>query len=164
MKKLVALVVTLIGFCTPTFAQVYGTYGMVPTVQNGVVTLPIPGAPNLSINVATGTTATALQNLNTDPTAVKLLMGDDSGQNVPLGFNFPYFNRTFTNSIMYSNGLVNFTGTYLPGAGCCAGQDLRYLRDTTYNYSIMPLWTDLIDTTGNTTYYKRTSNSMTYGW
>ena len=164
MKKLVALVVTLIGLCTPTFAQVYGTYGMVPTVQNGVVTLPIPGAPGLSINVATGTAATALQNLNTDPTAVKLYMGDDSGQTVPLGFDFPYFNRIFTTSIMYSNGIVNFNGNYLPGAGCCSGQDLRYLRDTTYNYSIMPLWTDLIDTTGNTTYYKRTSTSMTYGW
>lgn len=164
MKKLVALVVTLIGFCTPTFAQVYGTYGMVPTVQNGVVTLPIPGAPGLSINVATGTAATPLQNLNTDPTATKLMLGDDSGQSVPLGFNFPYFNQNFTNSIMYSNGIVNFTGVYLPGAGCCSGQDLRYLRDTTYNYSIMPLWTDLIDTSGNTTYYKRTTNSMTYGW
>lgn len=164
MKKLVALVVTLIGLCTPTFAQVYGTYGMVPSVQNGVVTLPIPGAPGLSINVATGTAATPLQNLNTDPTATKLYLGDDSGQTVPLGFTFPYFNRNFTSSIMYSNGIVNFSGTYLPGAGCCSGQDLRYLTDTRYNYSIMPLWTDLIDTTNNTTFYKRTTNSITYGW
>ena len=91
-------------------------------------------------------------------------MGDDSNVRVPLGFSFPYFGKTFTDSWMYSNGAVNFVGGNVPGGFCCSGQNLATLSDTGYNYSIVPLWTDLIAIEGGSHYTLGTSTSMTYGW
>jgi hypothetical protein len=69
---------------------------------------------------------------------------------------------------MYSNGAVQFgnpiVGYPTNNAFCCHGQDLTTLTNPAYNYAIMPLWTDLVDTTGQTTYYRGTADSMTYGW
>ena len=129
-----------------------------------LVSLPIPGAPGLNITVGTGSAALPLQNIANTPGATHLYLGDDSGANVPLNFAFPYWGQTFNNSWMYSNGIVSFTNGNLPGAGCCGGLNLSTLRNSQYNYLIAPLWTDLIDTTGNATWYKGNSNSMTYGW
>lgn len=136
-------------------------------VNNGtgtITSIPIPGGSGLYVSVATGSAATPLQNINNDPAAQHLYLGDDSSQNVPLGFTFPYWGQNFTQSWMYSNGIVSFKDGNIPGAGCCGGQDLSALRDPAYNYSIMPLWTDLIDTSGQSTWVLKNSNSAVYGW
>lgn len=125
-----------------------------------VVTVPLSNG--LSVTVTTGDTT--LQNLNTNPNAVNVTMGDDSNVNVPLGFNFPYYGQTFNNSWMYSNGGVSFTGPNIPGGFCCSGLDITTLNNSAYNYSIVPLWADLIALQGGTHYRLGTSNSMTYGW
>lgn len=125
-----------------------------------VVTVPIGNG--LSVTVTTGDTQ--LQNLNTNPLATNVTMGDDSNVNVPLGFNFPYFGQTFNNSWMYSNGGVSFTGPNVPGGYCCGGLNLTTLNNSAYNYSIVPLWTDLIAIEGGSHFKLGTSNSMTYGW
>lgn len=91
-------------------------------------------------------------------------MGDDSNVSVPLGFAFPYFGKSFTESWMYSNGAVSFLGGNVPGGFCCSGQNLATLSNTSYNYSIVPLWTDLIAIQGGSHYTLGTSTSMTYGW
>jgi hypothetical protein len=158
------------GFNTRTHAQVTfnGTYQVTP-VNGGtgsIVSVPI-GQSGLSVSVGTGSAALPLQNIAGAQGATHYNLGDDSGVNVPLGFNFPYWGQSFNNSWMYSNGIVSFANGNLPGAGCCGGQNLATLasqRNTTYNYMIAPLWTDLIDTTGQSTWVLKNSSSATYGW
>lgn len=127
-----------------------------------LVTVPLENG--LSVTVSTGTTAPALQNLYTNPLATDITMGDDSNQRVPLQFQFPFYGKTFTESWMYSNGAISFTGSNAPGGFCCNGQDLTQLRDPAYNYSIVPLWTDLIAVQGGKHYTLGTPSSQTYGW
>ena len=134
-----------------------------------LVSIPIPGGGGLSVTVGTGSAALTLQNIANTDGAQHLYLGDDSSANVPLQFAFPFFGQNFSNSWMYSNGIVSFNTGNIPGAGCCGGQSLPGLaaggsRNSVYNYMIAPLWTDLIDTTGQATWYKGTNNSMTYGW
>ena len=150
-----------------------GTNLTVITVNGGtgsLVSIPIPGGSGLSISVGQGSAALPLQNINnmTDSTSTQL--GDDGWKDVPLPFQFPYWGQTFNQSTMYSNGVVQFGRPV--GAGwpnwnnsfCCHGSDLTTNTNTGYNYSIMSLWTDLVDFDGNTTYYRGTTDSMTYGW
>lgn len=161
MKLLAGLLLGIVLSCS-AHAQI----SVVP-VNNGTGTLtsiPIPGGSGLYVTVGTGSAATPLQNINNNPAAQQLQLGDDSSQNVPLGFTFPYWGQTFTQSWMYSNGIVSFKDGNIPGAGCCGGQDLTTLRDPAYNYAIMPLWTDLIDTTGQSTWVLKNNNSAVYGW
>ena len=143
-----------------------GTNLTVTSVNNStgsLVSIPIPGGSGLSVTVGHGSAALPLQNINnmTDSTLVQL--GDDWYTNVPLNFQFPYWGQTFNNSWMYSNGVVSFKGNF-PNNACCHGEDLTKLTDTRYNHAIMPLWTDLVDYSGQTTYYRGTADSMTYGW
>jgi hypothetical protein len=143
-----------------------GTNLTVTPVNNGtgsIVSIPIPGDSGLSITVGHGSAALPLQNINNMSDSRLVQLGDDWYTNVPLNFQFPYWGQTFNNSWMYSNGVVSFRGNF-PNNGCCHGEDLTKLRDTRYNYSIMPLWTDLVDYSGQTTYYRGTADSMTYGW
>lgn len=55
-------------------------------------------------------------------------------------------------------------GPNAPGAFCCDGLNLTTLRDPSYNYSIVPLWTDLIALQDGKHYVLGTPTSMTYGW
>lgn len=172
--KLVALLITAVlvaglGSCNKVQAQVvFNPQGMTVTpVNNGtgtIVSVPLPGGAGLAVSVATGSAALPLENIAGTAGATHLRLGDDSGANVPLGFTFPFYGQNFTNSWMYSNGLVSYSNANVPGAGCCGGLNLTTLRDTQYNYIIAPLWTDLNDTSGNATWYKGNSTSMTYGW
>ena len=153
------------------YGEAHSQVNVVP-VNNGTGTLtsiPIPGGSGLYVTVATGTAAEPLQNIANNPAAQHLYLGDDTSQQVPLNFQFPYWGRTFNNSWMYSNGIVSFTTGNIPGAGCCGGQNLSNLaangsNSSQYNYAIMPLWTDLIDVTGQSTWVLQTANSATYGW
>jgi len=166
-----AILVAGIGSCSKPKAQTIPigtrdvplTYTVIsPT--GGIVGIPVLNSNGLTVNVATGSAALQLQNIYNNPNAQNVRLGDDSSTNVPLGFNFPFWGQTFNNSWMYSNGLVSFKTGDIPSAGCCAGLDLSTTRNSTYNYLIAPMWTDLIDRNGNATWYLRTANSMTYGW
>ena len=127
--------------------------------------ITVPLANGLSVTVSTGSVTTqTLQDLKNNPLATNVTMGDDSNVRVPLGFTFPFYGQQFTESWMYSNGAVNFKSGSAPGGFCCSGINLNTLRDTSYNYSIVPLWTDLIALQGGKHYTLGTSNSMTYGW
>ena len=166
-----AILVAGIGSCSKPKAQTIPigtrdvplTYTAISST-GGIVGVPIPNSNGLTVNVATGSAALQLQNIYNNPDAHNVRLGDDSSTNVPLGFNFPFWGQTFNNSWMYSNGLVSFKTGDIPSAGCCAGLDLSTTRNSTYNYLIAPMWTDLIDSRGNATWYLRTPNSMTYGW
>lgn len=129
-----------------------------------IVSVPIPGAPGLYVTVGTGVNALPLENIANTPGATNVTMGDDDWRNVPLQFNFPYFGKTFNNSWMLSNGALSFQDPMANAYGmCCSGMDLTTLTDTRYNYTIFPLWTDLI-ANGGSHWVKGTSTSQTYGW
>lgn len=69
---------------------------------------------------------------------------DDGYARVPLQFGFPYYGRVFTESYMFSNGVVGFLNPDW-NSWCCTGFDLRTNNGTPFNYAIMPLQTDLIN-------------------
>lgn len=131
-----------------------------------IVTVPIPGAPGLSVTVGTGVNALPLQNINNNPNAVNITTHDDWYNEVPLGFTFPMFGQNFTTSWAATNGFVTFQNPQTSGlwGGCCSGVDLRNTTDPRYNYTIYGLHTDLYSWNGQNQYYLREGNTMTYGW
>ena len=137
-----------------------------PRAKAQIVTLPIPGAPGLSVTVGTGVNALPLQDIRTNPNAVNITTSDDWYTQVPLGFTFPMYGQNFTNSWAATNGFVTFQDPQVSGlwGGCCSGVDLRNTTDPRYNYTIYGLHTDLYSWNGQNQYYLREGNSMTYGW
>ena len=137
-----------------------------PKVSAQIVTLPIPGAPGLSVTVGTGVNALPLQDIRTNPNAVNITTSDDWYTQVPLGFTFPMYGQNFTNSWAATNGFVTFQDPQVSGlgGGCCSGVDLRNTTDPRYNYTIYGLHTDLYSWNGQNQFYLREGNSMTYGW
>jgi hypothetical protein len=130
--------------------------------QAQLVNIPIPGAPGLYITVSAN--PTPLAEIKNNPLAVNVTMGDDANRGVPLGFSFPYFGQTFTQSWMHSNGVVSFQQPGITGNFCCSGENLTQTTTSQYNYSIMPMWTDLIAPSNNNHFYLQGNNEITYGW
>ena len=137
----------------------------VSVAQAQIVTIPIPGSP-LSLNVMAN--PQPLQNIYNNPSATPYQLWDDGWANVPLGFTFPFFDKNFTNSTMYSNGAVQFgpplTGFPSNNTFCCSGITIDRNTPSAYNYSILMMQDDLYGATGNNHYSLGTSNTMTYGW
>jgi hypothetical protein len=73
-------------------------------------------------------------------------ISDDGYARVPLQFAFPYYGRVFTESYMFSNGVVGFLNP--TNSWCCTGFDLRNNNGTPFSFAIMPLQTDLINYSG----------------
>jgi hypothetical protein len=71
-------------------------------------------------------------------------ISDDGYARVPLQFAFPYYGRVFTESYMFSNGVVGFLNPDY-NSWCCTGFDLRTSNGTPFNFAIMPLQTDLVN-------------------
>ena len=145
---------------------IVGVVAITPRAKAQIVTIPIPGAPGLSVTVGTGVNALPLQDIRTNPGAVNITTSDDWYTQVPLGFTFPMFGQNFTTSWAATNGFVTFRDPQISGlgGGCCFGIDLRNTTDPRYNYTIYGLHTDLYSWNGQNQYYLREGNSMTYGW
>jgi len=73
-------------------------------------------------------------------------ISDDGYVRVPLQFSFPYYGRVFTESYMFSNGVVGFLNP--TNSWCCSGFDLRNNNGTPFSFAIMPLQTDLLNYSG----------------
>ena len=73
-------------------------------------------------------------------------ISDDGYARVPLQFAFPFYGRIFTESYMFSNGVVGFLNP--TNSWCCSGFDLRNNNGTPFSFAIMPLQTDLINYSG----------------
>jgi hypothetical protein len=72
-------------------------------------------------------------------------ISDDGYARVPLQFAFPYYGRVFTESYMFSNGVVGFLN---PTNGfCCSGFDITQPNHP-FSFAIMPLQTDLLNYSG----------------
>ena len=107
---------------------------------------------------------------------------DDGWVEVPLDFTFPYWGNTYTTSFMFANGVVGFispndiVGTGIVNDGlCCQGYDLENTAYADMNYggsyggvrfdfTIMPLHTDLIDTGAGHFYTQGDSTYQKYMW
>jgi hypothetical protein len=95
--------------------------------------------------------------INGSPTTMTPLnLGDDATRRVSLGFEFEYWDQTFTEAWVSSNGFVSFqSASHL----CCDGQPIEQAqRNTIYAY-----WSDLVSFTGNP-YYRRDDGSILFGW
>jgi hypothetical protein len=92
----------------------------------------------------------------TPTTMTPLNLGDDATRRISLGFEFDYWDQTFTDAWVSSNGFVSFqSGAHL----CCNGRPIEQAqRNTIYAY-----WSDLISFTGNP-YYRRDDGSILFGW
>ena len=108
-------------------------------------------------------------NIATAQVVVQHNIPDDGYVRVPLQFPFPYYNRVFTESFMFSNGVVGFLNT--SNSWCCTGFNLETSVGSPFSYAIMPLQTDLINygmgqfvTEGTTQYQKyRWENISEFG-
>ena len=91
-----------------------------------------------------------------DPaTMTALNLGDDGSRLVSIGFDFVYFDQTFNEVWVSSNGFLSFSsGAHL----CCNG---GILSNAPRN-SIYALWTDL--TGGSNPYVISSETSFTAGW
>lgn len=109
-----------------------------------------------------------LQNINNNPASTAYQLWDDGYANVPLPFTFPFFDKTFNNSTMYSNGAVQFgppvVGFPANNTFCCNGITIDRNTPSAYNYSILMMQTDMYGSTGRNHYSLGTANTMTYGW
>jgi hypothetical protein len=93
-------------------------------------------------------------------------IGDDGHAIVPIPFGFPFYGKLFTHSIFFDNGAVSF---YTPnqepqrwGASWPSG-GINGNMGSQFYYSIMPLWTDLINYNG--AHYTQQSNQhLKYTW
>jgi hypothetical protein len=117
----------------------------------------------------------------TPPTGTTIIhnMWDDGHVHVPLQFGFPLYGKTFTNSVMYDNGVVGFFApatTITQPIGCdptlgayCGGNNWGSQQFTTtlgpsWNYMIAPLHTDLVPTPGSVYSTTGDASQMTYRW
>jgi hypothetical protein len=93
--------------------------------------------------------------LGAPTTMTSLGLGDDRTAKVDLGFDFPYYDQTFSSAWVSSNGFISFqSADHL----CCNGQPISQApRNTIYGF-----WTDLISTTSP--FIKKTETSFLVGW
>ena len=92
-------------------------------------------------------------------------IGDDSWANVPLQFDFPFYGQNFNNSWLYSNGAIGFVN---PNQGGLGGNNLSVREfannmGSQFNYTIYPLWTDLLNISG-TFQTEGSTNFQRYKW
>ena len=92
--------------------------------------------------------------------------GDDTWVNVPLQFSFPYYGKVFTNSFMFSNGVVAFMGinTQPYNSYCCSGVNVNPQMPVSFNYTIMPMQTDLYPVPQSRFYIQGDATYQKYWW
>ena len=88
-------------------------------------------------------------------------ISDDGYAHVPLDFAFPYQGQVFTDSYMFSNGVVGFISP--TSSFCCSAYDISH-PDPSLNFSLFVLQTDLIDNGPGTFTAVGDTSSMTYSW
>lgn len=102
---------------------------------------------------------------NTNP-QFELNLGDDSVTTVMLPFSFTLYDKQFESAKIYNNGIISFNTSMLPGNGCCSGLDLSKLNDPAYNYTLFPLWVDLISLTAQykNPYFNAFTDKVIISW
>jgi hypothetical protein len=135
-------------------------------ISSAYAQAPIINSGTSGVTTPTGTTVTRS-------------MVDDGHAHVPLQFGFPYFGKTFTNSVMYDNGVVGFfapatqtttqVGCDPAVSGSCGGnqwssQTFNTSIGPSWNYMIAPLHTDLRPVASSVYSTTGDASQMTYRW
>ena len=102
----------------------------------------------------------SLIDLTNQSGTTNLNSGDDQVSNVfNLGFNFDFYNETFSSARMATNGCLHFK---ISGAYCN-----DYTPDplaNQYTYTMLPFWTDLIRDNGSKMLAKNFNDMTVFGW
>ena len=102
----------------------------------------------------------SLIDLTTQSDTTNLNSGDDRVSNAfSLGFNFDFYNQTFSSARMATNGCLHFKTS---GAYCS-----DYTPDpltNQYTYTMLPFWTDLIRDNGSKMLAKNFDDMTVFGW
>ena len=102
----------------------------------------------------------SLIDLTNQSGTTNLNSGDDQVSNAfSLGFNFDFYNQTFSSARMATNGCLHFKTS---GAYCS-----DYTPDplaNQYTYTMLPFWTDLIRDNGSKMLAKSFSDKTVFGW
>lgn len=101
-------------------------------------------------------------NIATAQVVLQHNISDDGYARVPLQFPFPYHGRVFTESFMFSNGVVGFLNP--TNHWCCTGFDLTTSRGSPFDFAIMPLQTDLINYGQGRFRTEGTAQYQRYAW
>jgi hypothetical protein len=88
-------------------------------------------------------------------------ISDDGYARVPLQFAFPYYGRVFTESYMFSNGVVGFLNP--TNHFCCDGYNITQPNHP-FSFAIMPLQTDLINYGQGRFLTEGTAQYQRYAW
>jgi len=102
----------------------------------------------------------SLIDLTNQSNTTNLNSGDDRVSNAfNLGFNFDFYNQTFSSARMATNGCLHFKTS---GAYCS-----DYTPDplaNQYTYTMLPFWTDLIRDNGSKMLAKNFDDMIVFGW
>ena len=123
----------------------------------------------LAFAMALAGTASFAQTCNTTSgvTTCAYNIPDDGYAIVPIPFGFPFYGRIFTHSLFFDNGLVSFYSPTDPmrlGGQNFNAQPLSNNIGTNFYYSIMPLWSDLVNTSGSHTTQTDGLGYLRYNW
>jgi hypothetical protein len=92
---------------------------------------------------------------------------DDGYAIVPIPFGFPFYGRIFTHSLFFDNGLVSFyspTDPMRTGGQNFNAQPLSNNTGSNFYYSIMPMWSDLVNYSGSHTTETDGAGFLRYNW
>ena len=93
-------------------------------------------------------------------TGTALNLGDDNTSGaIKLPFSFQFFGRSFNTIAVNANGIVSFNENIRPGYW---PQVLNKNLDPQYNYTLFPLWTDLVSNNGP--YIRLNTDNVVVGW
>ena len=148
-----SVTVTGAGGCTNTTAPVTVTsYPGPPVTVVGNSSLALCQGSNVTLN-SYGYQSIPFAPVSGNGTQVTLSDDQLSGS-LPIGFSFTFFNNTYTNFYISSNGFITFGSTT---SGCCTGQVLP--DPTSPNNLISFAWNDLYPPAGGTIEYFTTGSS-----
>ena len=103
----------------------------------------------------------SLIDLTNQSGTTNLNSGDDQVSNAfNLGFNFDFYNQTFSSARMATNGCLHFktSGAY------CNDYTPDPLVNKAYTYTMLPFWTDLIRDNGSKMLAKNFNDMTVFGW
>jgi len=103
----------------------------------------------------------SLIDLTNQSGTTNLNSGDDQVSNAfNLGFNFDFYNQTFSSARMATNGCLHFktSGAY------CNDYTPDPLANKAYTYTMLPFWTDLIRDNGSKMLAKNFNDMTVFGW
>lgn len=104
--------------------------------------------------------SSSLRNIST--TGTVLSASDDTSHNINLGFNFDFFDSSYSSVRVTSNGILSFINS---SSFCCSGVDLTANTSVSYDYFISVLHDDLYPGNLRYQFYGTAGNmELTIGW